>query len=332
METTTDDGIYSFEDKGWNNPIKTEKYKKELSERGHLLNARQKMPLDLKIIYAQNRIRKVINEYGVENCVVSFSGGKDSTVLSDIVTRMGYKVDHYYINTRLEYPECVSFAKKWAKLKRVKLIVTVPDVMPEQVWKKYGYPMFTKEVAEILERIRAGQKVAQRKLDKVKKFMKYKNVFLSSKCCDYLKKKPARKFFKENNKKVSILGTTAAKSMIRRVNWIRKGCIYSTKGQIICNPIVFFTEKDIYDYAKKYKIKFAEIYYLGMKRNGCFCCGFGCHLPGENNFQILRRVYPMLYKNVIDKWGFRKICKQCDVSLEEYKPKEKNDRIRKSKT
>ena len=41
------------------------------------------------------------------------------------------------------------------------------------------------------------------------------------------------------------------------------------------------------NYDKLYNLKFADIYYppYNFKRNGCFCCGFGCNLEEENNFQ-----------------------------------------------
>jgi 3'-phosphoadenosine 5'-phosphosulfate sulfotransferase (PAPS reductase)/FAD synthetase len=308
--------LYTFDDNTWQNKDKTDEERAELIFRGKLLNARMQMPLDLKIIYAKNRIRKVIEEHGADACVVGFSGGKDSTVVSHLVLSMGYKIDHYYINTRLEYPECVEYVKAWTEKHGVKLLVTYPDQMPVDVWKKWGYPMFTKEAAECLERLRLGQKVAKKKLDRVRKYLKYKDVFISARCCDILKKQPARRFFKKSGKKVAILGVTADESQIRRVNWVRKGCIYETKGQVIANPIIFFTEEDIYAYAKKFNIKLAGIYEKGIRRNGCFICGFGCHLRNENTFQVLKRVYPHLHDGVMEKWGFKEICKQCDVKWE----------------
>ena len=81
-------------------------------------------------------------------------------------------------------------------------------------------------------------------------------------------------------------------------------------------PIIFFTEQDIENYAKKYRIKFADIYYKGFRRNGCYCCGFGCHLRGENTFVKLKKYNPALWKGVMDKWGFREICEKCDIQIE----------------
>ena len=41
----------------------------------------QALPLDLKIMRTQQRIREWVQYYGTDGVCVSFSGGKDSTVL-----------------------------------------------------------------------------------------------------------------------------------------------------------------------------------------------------------------------------------------------------------
>lgn len=309
---------YSFNDKvlDWNNPNKTKKQKELLSSRGHILNVRIRLPLDLKIKMAQQRIRDAVYTFGEENCYVGFSGGKDSTVLSHLVTSLGFNLEHVYSNTRLEYPECISFAKEWCKQRKVKLTMLIPEASPVDIWKQHGYPMFSKEVSEILERIRVKNKVNPKKIKKVKRFLKYKHLHLSAKCCYYLKKKPLAEWRKVSGKSVAILGLRADESQIRRLTWVRKGCIYHTKDQVIVNPIIFFTDEDIYAYKKRYNLKFADIYHQGFKRNGCYCCGFGCHVAEENNFVKLKRYNPALWKNVMDYWGFREICKKCDTKIE----------------
>jgi len=316
-ELGEEDNIFTFADEDWNKPNKTEAQKKELSDRGKILSARQRMPLDAKVNFAKNRIRKVIDDYGLDKCVISFSGGKDSTVLSHIVLSMGYKIDHYFINTRLEYPECVKFVKEWTTKNDVKLMTMTPKIRPTEIWEKFGYPFFTKEVADTLYRLRKGYTISERRKKTVAPFMKYKDVPISEKCCHYLKKQPSIKFFKENDKIVTMIGTTAQESNIRRLNWIRKGCIYETRGQVVTNPIIFFTEKDIWEYIKKYKVDIAKVYAKGIRRTGCFCCGFGCHYPDGNNFTILKEINPVLYEQVMDKWGYRELCKRCDVNLGE---------------
>lgn len=48
----------------------------------------QSMPLDIKISLTQSRIREWVRQYGTSGVYVSFSGGKDSTVLLHIVRQM----------------------------------------------------------------------------------------------------------------------------------------------------------------------------------------------------------------------------------------------------
>jgi hypothetical protein len=46
------------------------------------------LPLELKIIKSQSIIKEAINEFGAEKIYISYSGGKDSTVLSHLVRQM----------------------------------------------------------------------------------------------------------------------------------------------------------------------------------------------------------------------------------------------------
>jgi len=340
---------FSFKDQetGWNNPNKTKKQKQLLSFRGKVLNQRMAYPLDYKIMLAKRRIKSAIMNYGKDNCYLSFSGGKDSTILSHLVLSLGYKLEHVFSNTRLEYKECVTFSKEWCKQNGVKLIEVKPDIRPEEIWKTYGYPMFSKEVATILDRMRRAKKVNPKKIKKViaflerlgykgrlrnqdksmykrinvkkiKDFLNSNEIRISAQCCDLLKKKPMKKWQKENDKKVAIMGVRAQESLMRRTVWVRKGCIYETKDQVVVNPIIFFTDKDIWEYAKKFNIKFADIYYEphNLERNGCYCCGFGCHRTEENNFIKLKEMNPHLWASVTNHWGFSEICKKCGVDIE----------------
>lgn len=82
----------------------------------------QALPLDLKIAKTQNRIREWYNYYGGE-VYVSFSGGKDSTVLLDIVRELYPDIEAVYVDTGLEYPELRDFVKTidnvtWLKPKK----------------------------------------------------------------------------------------------------------------------------------------------------------------------------------------------------------------------
>ena len=64
----------------------------------------QALPLRLKIPLTQQRIRDWYDHWDGQ-VYVSFSGGKDSTVLKHIVDSMYSDVPAVFVNTGLEYPE-----------------------------------------------------------------------------------------------------------------------------------------------------------------------------------------------------------------------------------
>ena len=65
----------------------------------------QRLPLDIKIAKTKLRIREWVDYYGEDGIYVSFSGGKDSTVLLDIVRKMYPDIEAVFVNTGLEYSE-----------------------------------------------------------------------------------------------------------------------------------------------------------------------------------------------------------------------------------
>lgn len=76
------------------------------------LQQMQSLPLSAKIIMTQQRIRQWYDHWDGD-VYVSFSGGKDSTVLKHIVDNMSGigKVPAVFVNTGLEYPEIQQFVK-----------------------------------------------------------------------------------------------------------------------------------------------------------------------------------------------------------------------------
>ena len=72
----------------------------------------QSLPLDIKIRMTENRIRDWYNHYGGD-VYCSFSGGKDSAVLRDIISKTQgvYDIPSVFCDTGLEYPEIKAFVK-----------------------------------------------------------------------------------------------------------------------------------------------------------------------------------------------------------------------------
>ena len=119
----------------------------------------QAYPLWLKIMLSNTRVRDWYKEFW-NDVYVSFSGGKDSTVLSDLVAKIckewGYKLTLVFSDTGLEYPEVRKFVPFFADYLRKKyeievdLITVKPEMTFKQVIQTVGYPIGSKKIARMI--------------------------------------------------------------------------------------------------------------------------------------------------------------------------------------
>ena len=107
------------------------------------LQQMQACPLDVKILLTKSRIRQWINEYGEDGVYISFSGGKDSTVLLDLVRQDYPNVKAMFVDVPTQYPELKEFVKTFDNVDIVR-----PKITFMQVCEKYGFPLISKEVSE----------------------------------------------------------------------------------------------------------------------------------------------------------------------------------------
>jgi len=111
----------------------------------------QAMPLSDKVALTEDRIIEFYEHYDGK-VVISFSGGKDSTVLLDIARRLFPNIRAAFSNTGLEYPEIQAFVKEHDNVDIVRPKMTFRDVITN-----YGYPLISKEVAEAIFYARRNQ-------------------------------------------------------------------------------------------------------------------------------------------------------------------------------
>lgn len=105
------------------------------------LRIMQSWSLERKIQVTQTRIM----EWYIKNqgkVYVSFSGGKDSTVLLDLVRRIYPDVPAVFIDTGLEYPELREFVKTIDNVIWLK-----PSMNFRKVIETFGYPIVSKRIA-----------------------------------------------------------------------------------------------------------------------------------------------------------------------------------------
>ena len=119
----------------------------------------QSLDLNRKIMITQTRIEEWCLHYD-DNVCVSFSGGKDSTVLLNIARQVRPGIPAVFSNTGLEYPEIQKFVKGFDNVD-----IVTPSMNFGEVISTYGYPLIGKEVAEAIHyarRIRSQSVKAER--------------------------------------------------------------------------------------------------------------------------------------------------------------------------
>ncbi len=217
----------------------------------------QSLPLDAKIRMTVRRITDFI-EY--HDAYISISGGKDSRVLDDIESRfIGAGLPRVFVDTGLEHRSVRACGKRHAD-------VTVrPEKNFKQIITEYGYPVISKEVAQTIAEARVGLKSGKgytyrmKKLDGVAvdkngekskynipqyKFLLDAPFRISHKCCDYMKKKPAKKYEKETGR-LPIVATMAEESNLRLQKWLKPGCNAFDLKRPMSAPMSFWSENDV---------------------------------------------------------------------------------------
>ena len=110
------------------------------------LKMRQALPLNLKIRLTEERIREWVNHFGIDGVYISFSGGKDSTVLLDIARKSYPKMKAAFADIPTQYPELRQFVKTFDNVDIIK-----PKMGFIEVCEKYGFPLFSKEISECVQ-------------------------------------------------------------------------------------------------------------------------------------------------------------------------------------
>lgn len=283
------------------------------------LRQKQSLPLEGKIILSQQRIKEWYDHWG-GNVYISFSGGKDSTVLLDLVKGMYPDVPAVFCDTGLEYPEVRTFATALAD------VIIRPKMRFDKVIQTYGYPVVSKEVSQVVHEARVSlrrgrtdsaqlRKLRGQKLDKDGNKSSYNleryaylleaPFAISHRCCQVMKKDPFKAYEKENGRK-AIIGTIAAESALRTTNYLRYGCNVFDRNRPTSQPLSVWLEQDILSYIKTKELPIASVYgeitgygvlsTTGASRTGCMFCMFGAQCDkAPNRFQRMQKTHPRQY-------------------------------------
>lgn len=293
---------------------------------------------ELTLFDRLEKIKQVVSQFGEENFYVSFSGGKDSTVLHYLVDLAlpDNNIPRVFCNTGIEYAKIVEFVKSMAE-KDSRFQMIFPKKNIRKTLEEVGYPFKSKEHSTKLDQWQKGSransvmKYANGDSSKSRfvcpNILKYQfteefKMKVSPYCCHELKKKPFKKWQKENGKTITMTGMRAEEGG-QRANM---SCVVTKNNEIVkFHPLAVVSEAFEDWFIEKYDIRLCELYYspFNFKRTGCKGCPFSLEL--QKQLDVMEKLLPserkqceLIWKPVYDEYrriGYRLVNeKQMDIN------------------
>ena len=211
--------------------------------------------------------KKYLND-DIASAFVSFSGGKDSTVVSDLVRKaLGTpSIIHIFGNTTLEFPYTYEYVSRFRQANRKTPLLKAENKEQDffNLCEMFGPPSRTlRWCCTIFKTGFIGEKISRT-------FGNAKTV-------------------------LTFYGIRRSESASRK-NYERASTGKKISKQLVASPIIDWFDYDIWLYLLTAKCDFNEAYRLGYTRVGCWCC------PNNSQWsQFLSSVYmPDLYKKFYD--------------------------------
>lgn len=217
-----------------------------------------------RLVYLKDETYSFINssakKYSSECIVISFSGGKDSTVVADLVVRAldNPKLVHIFGDTTLELPSTIEYVKRFRKYNPKAIIKTAKN-------KEQNFNKVCEDIGPPARMMRW--------------------------CCSMFKTGPITRILNniyQNKDILTYYGIRKCESVSRSKYKRIEDSAESIKiqKQTVASPIFFWKNIDIWLYILSEKIDFNHAYRLGYDRVGCWCC------PNNNErAQFLARIY-----------------------------------------
>lgn len=258
------------------------------------------MNFDLILFDRIEKIKQINELKDLENnAYLSFSGGKDSTVLHYLldIALPNNKIPRLYINTGIEYSDIRKYVFQLAKTDN-RIIIINSNVNIKNMLETEGYPFKSKEHSLKVSEYKKGSTAVN--IIKYKEgtdryscpqILKYQytdafKLKISNKCCYKLKKEIAHKWQVDNNKSIVLTGMRASEGGQRS----NLSCLTSNGTKF--HPLVVVDNDFMDQFIETYNIKLCRLYYppFNFKRTGCKGCPFNINL--QEDLDIMLELLP----------------------------------------
>lgn len=299
------------------------------------LEAFRRLPLEIKVKKSLNRIQEWYEHWGGD-VYVSFSGGKQSSVLLHLVKQLYKDIPVVFLDSGLEYPEIREFVKSFSPPP----VILRPAIRFDEVLRQYGYPVISKEQSHYIYELRHSnsEKLKEKRLNGVIsdsgrvsgkisdkwQYLAAAPFEISDRCCDVMKKRPFKKYEKDTGRKM-MTGETAEESMLRQQQYLAHGCNGFNMKRPKSTPLGFWTEQDTLRYIKENDVPYCKAFYGDIvyedkytttkyNRSGCMFCAYGVHSEkGLNRFQLMQKTHPKQWKYCIYDLGLKEVLEYINV-------------------
>lgn len=271
-----------------------------------------------------NVIKDTITKYGEENFYLSFSGGKDSTILHYLIDQAlpNNKIPRVFINTGIEYQAIVDFVKGLAK-DDPRFVILNPTQAIKPMLEKYGYPFKSKQHSHnvmVYQHSGIGLSV-KRYLGIIESNTQFRcpksllyqftpefKIKLSDNCCRKMKKEPIHKWEKASNRHIAITGMRNSEGGKRASI---KGCILTDKQGNVkrFHPLIKVTDQWENWLIERERITLCPLYCqpYNFKRTGCKGCPFSLDLQEQLEIMELylpneRKQCELIWKPVYEEY------------------------------
>lgn len=302
------------------------------------------IPKNEKILNAYIKLWNLLNRKGYKNILCSVSGGQDSDVMLDMCYRcdLSGKVHYVFFDTGIEYEATKRHLDELEKvyditIERERALVPVPLAV-----KKYGVPFLSKDISEKIYWLQKHNFGFDDKtyiehmqectypryalgwfdnynygkhertiymIDRLPYLREYMiehkpNFLISSKCCSYAKKDTSKKYEKEHDIDLVMMGIRKAEGGQRASAY--ESCFYEQRAShksALFMPIFWFKSEEVELYKNFFDLWCSDCYIVyGFKRTGCACCPYAGKKVFEE-LEVIKKYEPKLYKAVTKIFG-----------------------------